>query len=106
MLKFLSFFAISVGSALFGQIPGAPPPQQPPQAQANPSATVPLGTLNLNNASLSELVDTLARQLHINVIYDVPIKGGVTLNTYGDPRTLDARDLLDQVLRINGYGIT
>lgn len=65
-----------------------------------------MGTLFLPNASLSEVVDSLARQLHMNIVYDVKVTGGVTLNTYGDPRDLDARNLLDQILRINGLGIT
>lgn len=65
-----------------------------------------MGTLNLQNVSLTEVVDALARQLHLNLIYDVKVSGSVTLNTYGDTRDLDARNLLDQILRINGLAIT
>ena len=65
-----------------------------------------MGTLNLQNVSLTEVVDALARQLHMNLIYDVKVSGSVTLNTYGETRDLDARNLLDQILRINGLAIT
>jgi len=65
-----------------------------------------MGTLNLQNVSLTEVVDALARQLHMNLIYDVKVGGSVTLNTYGETRDLDARNLLDQILRINGFAIT
>ncbi len=64
-----------------------------------------MGALNIQNVSLTEVVDQLARQLKLNLIYDVKVSGAVTLNTYGDTRDLDARNLLDQILRINGYGI-
>ena len=56
----------------------------------------------MQNASLTEVIDQLARQLHINYILDPSVKGGVILNTYGDTSHLDARKLLDLILRING----
>src|SRR5258706_16215074 len=86
--------------------PQQPAPQQPaPQQQAQvQQPPVPLGPLNLQNASLTEVIDQLARQLHINFIIDPSIKGSVVLNTYGDTRNLDARNLLEQILRINGAG--
>src|SRR5579859_4203732 len=60
-------------------------PQQPPQQQAPPRTGPPTiyGGLTLNNASLSEVIDMLARQLHINYILDKNVQGGVILNTYG-----------------------
>ncbi len=87
-----------------------PAPQQPPAAPKPvvPPAVVPMGSLNLQNASLTEVVNMLARHLKMNIVEDVPlasIKNGVTLNTYGDPKDLDARNLLDQILRINGLAI-
>jgi general secretion pathway protein D len=121
MISSVRFFAILValGTALYAQPPAQQPPAQPPAPAApKPAAQTPapgaqppadsaiMGTLNLQNASLTEVIDSLARQLHMNLIYDVPVKGGVTLNTYGDPRDLDARNLLDQILRINGLAIT
>lgn len=93
--------------------------QQPPQAQpVKPLAPVPpaqpaqpgqapvrIGNLSLQNASLTEVIDQLARQLRINYILDPAIKGGVILNTYGDTSNLDARNLLELILRINGAGM-
>ncbi len=62
-------------------------------------------SLNLHNASLAEVIDQLARMLKINYILDPRVKGGVYLNTYGDVKGIDARSLLDIVLRINGFGM-
>ena len=74
----------------------APPPVQ--QAAAGP-------VLNLQEASLTEVIDGLARQLKINIQLDPRVKGTVTLNTYGETRNLDPRNLLDMILRVNGYGM-
>ncbi len=92
----------------------APTPQTPPAAQPGapagaPAATTPalppaglIGGLSLQNVSLTEVVDYLARQLKINYIIDKGIGGGVTLNTYGEIKDLDPRALLDTILRMNG----
>lgn len=104
--------------------PAAPPPATPPPAQVVPTpatapqapatvpaqaggqpARVPIGNLSLQNASLTEVIDQLARQLHINYILDPGVKGGVILNTYGDTSGLDARSLLELILRMNGAGM-
>src|SRR5579864_5641518 len=74
--------------------PPASPPGQPAPGQQVPAApkpavnlpapgTVPTG-LNLNNASLIEVVDILARALKINYLLDPRVKGAVTINTYGE----------------------
>lgn len=83
--------------------PGAPPPA----ASNGPaiSGTIQFGGFTLQNASLTEVVDTLARQLKINYILPKGFGGSVTLNTYGDTKSIDARKLLDLILRINGYGM-
>ncbi len=104
-----------IASASWAQQPAPQqPPAQPPAAPAPPVATPPqappgpvqMGGLHLLNASLTEVIDKLAQQLKINYIIDPNVaKAGVTLNTYGDPRSLDARNLLDQILRINGLGM-
>lgn len=88
----------------------APAPQAPaPQAPAPPpvpQAAAPAGpVLNLQDASLTEVIDQLARQLRINIQIDPRVKGTVTLNTYGETRNLDPRNLLDMILRVNGYGM-
>ena len=90
--------------------PGQPPAAQPPAAQtqpaqAQPAPTVP-GGLNLNNASLIEVINLLAQDLHINYILDSSVKGGtVTINTYGPVRDLDLRPLLETILRMNGLAM-
>jgi general secretion pathway protein D len=79
--------------------------QNPPQ-QAAPAPAAPLiGNLSLQDASLTEVIDQLARQLHINYILDPKVKGGVTIYTYGDTSKMDARNLLEMILRINGDGM-
>jgi type II secretory pathway component GspD/PulD (secretin) len=65
--------------------PAQPAPQPPPQ----PAPTVP-GGLNLNGASLLEVINLLAQDLHINYILDPGVRGGtVTINTYGAVRDVD-----------------
>lgn len=114
---------IGGGPALIGQPPQqigefnphatgpAPPPGTPKaQSSASPggpaiSGTIQFGGFTLQNASLTEVVDTLARQLKINYILPKGFGGSVTLNTYGDTKSIDARKLLDLILRINGYGM-
>ncbi len=64
--------------------------------------TVPAG-LNLTNASLTEVIDLLARDLHINYILDPRVKGSVTINTYGEIKAIDLRPLLETILRMNGF---
>jgi general secretion pathway protein D len=93
------------------QQPAAAQPAQPGAQQPPPETTTtppviappsPSGGLNLQNASLAEVIDVLARQLKINYILDPRVKGGVTINTYGDTKNMDNRALLDLILNING----
>ena len=93
--------ALAAASAHAQQPPPAPVQTQP----ATPAPTVP-GGLNLNNASLIEVINLLAQDLHINYILDSSIKGGtVTVNTYGAVRDLDLRPLLETILRMNGLAM-
>ncbi len=89
--------------------PAAPAPQAPaPQATAPQTAEpkpIPLGNMNLENASLVAVIDQLARLLKLNVIVDPAVKGSVTINTYGDASKLDARNMLEMILRINNAGL-
>ncbi len=57
------------------------------------------------NASLSELIDLLARRLKINYIKDPAVQGNVTIYTYGEVRPVDEMQLLETILRINGATI-
>ena len=91
-------------------VPAAQPPantapaQTTPAAPAGPAVTVP-GALNLTNASLTEVIDILARDLHINYILDPKVKGSVTINTYGEIRAVDMRNLLETILRMNNFSM-
>jgi general secretion pathway protein D len=97
--------ALLAGATLAsGQVaPAATAPQAAaPQAPAKP---IPMGNLNLENASLSAVVDQLAQRLKLNLIVDPAVKGSITLNTYGDTSNIDPRNLLELILRINGFGL-
>src|SRR5438128_11360625 len=74
------------------------------QRPAQPAA-VPIGNLQLQNASLVEVIDQMAKTLKINYILDPRVKGGVILNTYGDTRNMDTRNMLELILRINNAGM-
>jgi general secretion pathway protein D len=87
------------------------PPGQPAQPGTAPQANAPQsnaprldqpGALRLPNASLTELVDILARQLKINYILDPGVKGSVTVYTYGEIKPMDLMQLLETILRVNG----
>jgi general secretion pathway protein D len=82
--------------------PNAPAPQAQPAAAPPANVTVP-GSLNLTNASLLEVIDLLARDLHLNYILDPRVKGSVTINTYGEIKAADLRPLLETILRMNGF---
>jgi general secretion pathway protein D len=97
-------------------LPAQQPAIAPPQQQAPPQSTTPppparttpptiYGGLNLNNVSLTEVIDLLAQKLKINYILDPRVKGGVFLNTYGETKDIDTRSLLETILRINGFGM-
>ena len=96
------------------QQPAQAPPQQPAQAPPAPAPTPtaqqapaqPAGPiLTLQDASLTEVVAQLAQQLKINIQIDPRVKGTITLNTYGETKNLDPRNLLDMILRVNGFGM-
>jgi general secretion pathway protein D len=94
--------------ALFAQAPPAaqtPPPAPAPAAQP-PGAPVAV-RLNFAGASLTEVIDMLAKELKLNYVLDASIvKGGtVTINTYGEVRDLDLRQLLETVLRMNSLAM-
>jgi general secretion pathway protein D len=99
-------FLILAGATGFAQQPPPqPPPAAPATAPAQPAPTVP-GGLNLNGASLLEVINLLAQDLHINYILDPGVRGGtVTINTYGAVRDVDLRPLLETILRMNGLAM-
>jgi general secretion pathway protein D len=82
-----------------------PAPAQTAPAQIPPAAATEAGGFRLQNVSLTELVDILARRLKINYILDPRVKGAVTINTYGEVKPTDLWQLLETILRINGAAI-
>jgi general secretion pathway protein D len=97
--------------------PAPQPEQTPQQAPAAPAAqqqqngahiTARLSdtdTFSMDNVSLTEMVDRLAKQLKINYILDSRIKGAVTLHTYGEVKQVDLMPMLQTILRVNGATI-
>jgi len=93
---------LGLAALLSGQ---APPAATAPQTPAAAARSIPMGSMNLENASLTEVIDGLARRLKLNLIVDPAVKGSITLNTYGDTSNIDPRNLLELILRINGFGL-
>jgi len=56
-------------------------------------------------ASLTEMIEILARRLKINYIKDPAVQGSVTIYTYGEVRPVDEMQLLETILRINNATI-
>ncbi|MDQ6678866.1 MAG: hypothetical protein M3Z09_16400, partial [Acidobacteriota bacterium] len=93
---------ILAAGILLPQTPAPPPAAAPAVPPVTAPPTVP-GGFNLPNAPLLEVIDILARDLHINYILDSRVKGGsVTINTYGTIRAEDLRPILETILRMNG----
>ena len=107
--------AIATWAAMFAVLYGqqAPPAAAPtaapqttaPVATPAPAQPVKPGLLSLENASLTVVIDMLAKELNINYILDPRVKGSVTVNTYGEMREMDVRALLDTLLRVNGFAM-
>ena len=86
------------------QTPG-PAPSAAPAASATLPPSPGGGPISLQNASLVEVIDNLARILKINYILDKRVVGSVTISTYGETKNVDTRNLLDLILRINGFAM-
>jgi general secretion pathway protein D len=90
----------------YGQAPPVAPPAAPPAAPAPPPAGTAVVPINLNNVSLLEVINELARELKINYVLDASIRGGsVTVNTFGTIRDVDLRPLLETILRMNNLAM-
>jgi len=97
--------------------PGQPNPSQTTPAQTNPAQnTAPSNappTLKLDantpfitdNVSLTEMIDQLAKQLHLKYILDPRVKGSVTIHTYGEIKPVELMPLLYTILRVNGMAM-
>ena len=98
---------VLVAIGLRAQAPPAAPAPAAPAAPARPQGTPVAMRLNIAGASLTEVIDDLAKELKLNYVLDASIaKGGsVTINTYGEVRDLDVRQLLETVLRMNSLAM-
>jgi general secretion pathway protein D len=94
--------------------PKPPQPAQPvPAAQPqNPAAGQPVQArlsatdpFSMDNVSLTEMIDVLAKRLKINYILDKRVGGAVTIHTYGAMPDMDLMPLLQTILRVNGAAI-
>ena len=97
-----SFQRLAVGAVLAGRmlLAQAPPPPAPPAAPAQTAPAAPaaatsgavIGGFNLNDASLTEVIDLMAKELKINYVIDAAVRGGsVTVHTYGVVKDVDLR---------------
>ena len=80
--------------------PGTQPATQPQAAEA-PRLT-DSGAFIMPNASLTEMIDLLAKRLKINYILDPAVKGTVSIFTYGEVKPVNYMPLLETILRVNG----
>ena len=113
--------ALASGCLVTAQVPsrvvGGPDPaqQQPPQPAPQTAPTQPQnapatnaprltdsGAFIMPNASLTEMIDLLAKRLKINYILDPGVKGTVSIFTYGEVKPVDYMPLLETILRVNG----
>jgi general secretion pathway protein D len=85
----------------------APSQTTPAQTTAPPSnapaalkldSTMPFIT---DNVSLTDMIDQLAKQLHLKYILDKRVTGNVTIHTYGEIKPVELMPLLYTILRIN-----
>ena len=78
----------------------------PPSRKALPPPDAPRltdsGAFIMPNASLTEMIDLLAKRLKINYILDPAVKGTVSIFTYGEVKPVDYMPLLETILRVNG----
>ncbi|HEY1497476.1 MAG TPA: type II secretion system secretin GspD [Candidatus Solibacter sp.] len=84
-------------------------PGQPPAAQQNVNVQATdaprltdSGAFIMPNASLTEMIDLLAKRLKINYILDPAVRGTVSIFTYGEVKPVDYMPLLETILRVNG----
>src|ERR1022692_2876138 len=83
--------------------PGQPAASQPQNAPAtNAPRLTDSGAFIMPNASLTEMIDLLAKRLKINYILDPAVKGTVSIFTYGEIKSVDYMPLLETILRVNG----
>ena len=84
--------------------PAAPPAATQPQnaPATNAPRLTDSGAFIMPNASLTEMIDLLAKRLKINYILDPGVRGTVSIFTYGEVKPVDYMPLLETILRVNG----
>ena len=105
-----------------GSVPGIPPPMPEPAPETakpeaqkpatHPESTAP-ATLKLDsnvpflmdNVPLTEMIEALAKQLHMKYILDPRVKGSVTIHTYGEVKPVELMPLFQTILRVNGMAM-
>ena len=86
--------------------PAGPQTAAPQSAAPKRSSLTDAGGFMLENVSLGELIDIMARRLKINYLLDPRFKGGsVTIHTYGEVKPADLMPLLETILRVNGAAL-
>jgi general secretion pathway protein D len=81
----------------------SPPPAAKPEPPQPAAVAPPLAPFSLQNADLVSVIEQLARLAKINYVLDPRVKGSVTLNTYGENKNVNPREMLDAILHMNGF---
>jgi general secretion pathway protein D len=91
------------------QQPQQQPAAQPAAVQRNGQPVQPrlseTDTFSMDNVSLVEMIDVIAKRLKINYILDPKVQGAVSIHTYGAMPDVDLMPLLQTILRVNGDAI-
>jgi general secretion pathway protein D len=109
-----------------GHVPGIAPPYQPAEQQpaqqpaqqpkpttaTHPESTAPPALkldsnipFLMDNVPLTEMIEVLAKQLHMKYILDPRVKGSVTIHTYGEVKPVELMPLFQTILRVNGMAM-
>jgi general secretion pathway protein D len=59
----------------------------------------------MDNVSLTEMIEALAKQLKMKYILDPRVKGSVTIHTYGEVKPVELMPLFQTILRVNGMAM-
>jgi general secretion pathway protein D len=91
------------------QVVATPTPDQPKPATpqpVTPARTARPGiSLSFTNAPIDTVVNAIMRELGHSYVIDPSVQGSVSLFTMGDIPTENLFDVLEQILKMNGYSI-
>ena len=74
-------------------------------APAQQREAAAIGNPSLQNASLVDFIDVLAKQLNIQYTVDPAVRDSIILSAYPRMSHQDARTLFDLILRVNGTAL-